>query len=351
MFNIFVHPPTLDKHSYMLRDYKETLLAIQQLYTYYSKAGFRVHNDHILVRLIKFLFSSYSDDDQYMRAIQAQLSMVGTLGLGTEYRSGRLLDDPFVGGLHKCLIYIEDTSTANTFPVTVVQHPFTHTSLPLLNGKMLEKDMKDDALESHVSTYSISVRSLMLRFKHYMSDATVDPNIRSVAHFVHSRVLSTMFLSFYQLALWNRMWYPLIDLPIVDAVNRHPVKILNLKNASISRHNTVKELRSIGLVSYSEILAWQFRRGYALSTLGKLPAGVHIYRPTAAFAWFSRVDMIRALLLLGQHSLYTRQRDVIRELEYQYQLTTNGRFIADPSLRTRITSHLESMLDSLSFVK
>lgn len=350
MFNLFTHPIELPKHTYLSRDYLQVLHSMKTLQAYYKQSGARVHNQHIIVILINVLMNGYDDPDKFIRSVRAQLRTVNILGLNTEYRPGIIMDDPFIGGLHKCMIYLEDGTSSRDVPVKVIHHPFTHINLPLLDGKMVERDLGADMFESYVSTYSISATSLMMRYRQYLATTSVDEAFRGPAHFVHSVVLPMMTPSFFQLSLWNRLWYPIAEKPVVDAPNRNPVKTLNLLHASIKTHNNVKLLRGTGVVSYAEVLAWQFRRGYGLGMLGVLPKGVNIYRPTAAYAWFSRVEMIRGLLLIGQHRMRMRQGDYIRELNYQLQLTLNGKLIHTGVLRDRIIPQIKSMTDALDFV-
>lgn len=350
MFNLFASPLVTNKQTYLERDYREVLVSIQTLFTYYASTNYRVHNDHILVRVINLLMNSYTDDRQFIKSVQVQTDSVGLLGINTAYRAGRILDDPFVGGLHKCMIYLDETSMTNVSPVRVLSHPFTHTRLPLLDGKMLELDLEHDIYNSYVSTYAISSTSLMFKYKRYLETMPKDSAMTGPAHFVYTRVLPHMLLSFYQLSLFNRLAYPLQDKRIIDAPNRHRLKTLNLTYANQDKQNSVRELRSYGIAQYSDILLWQLRRGYGLSPLGTLPPSLHIYRPTAAIAWLSRADMITSLLLIGGSNVYKKQGEYIRELNYQYKLTLNGRFITDPEARAYLNPLLTTLLDAQAFI-
>ena len=351
MFTLFTNPTYAKQEPYMLRDFSEVVAAMQTLVDYYLHSNYYVSNAHILVRLINMLMAEYKDIDVFDRAIKANAQSVGIIGINTQYRVGTLLDDPFVGGMNKCMLYLDEYSNRGHAPVTVTWHPYTHVNLPLLDGAQLEQDLGEDLFASNVCTYSISLRGLMYGYRKYLLDGDEGRPIISPGHYVHSRVLPRMMPSFYHLSLWNRVWNPLANRKVVDAPNRHRVKTINLYHADIPLHNNLKAMRSVNITAYAELLNWQKRRGYGFSPVGVLPAGVNIYRPTAAFAWFSRVDLIQSLILLGGHALYIRQGDLLRELMYQYSLTTKGRFIANPEQRLRLQPMFEQMLNAATTAK
>lgn len=350
MFKLFTQQMEKPATTFMSRDFAETMKAVSVLYKYYGNSAYYVNNQHILVRLINFLMSATPDnDDMFLRAIKSNAQQVGPLGIGTQYRAGELMLDPFVGGMNHCLIYLDEHSS-RIAPVTVTYHPFTLVNLPILDGEMVEKDLGADKLTSQVCTYTVSLRALMFGYRQYLR--TTDPTTRRVgpAHYIYTRVLPPMMLSFYHLALWNRLWYPLAKKPIVDAPNRHRVKVLNLYHSDIARHNNVHDLRSVSQVTYQDLLGWQMRRGYGLHYFTHLPAGVNIYRPTAAFAWFSRVNIIRSLLLLGDKGMYRREGTLIRELMFQYNLTQSGKFILDKSQLREINPLFNQLLEAIDLV-
>lgn len=351
MFTLFTNPTYAKQNPYMLRDFSEVVNAMKILNEYYLHRNYYVNNAHILVRLINLLMAEHSDIDVFDRAIKANAQTVGIIGINTQYRVGALLDDPFTGGLNKCMLYLDEYSNRSHTPVTVIWHPFTHVNLPILDGEQLEQDLDKDLYASNVCTYSVSLRGLMYGYRKYLIEATQTDSIRSPGHYVYSRVLPRMIPSFYHLSLWNRLWNPLVNRIVVDAPDRHKVKTINLYHSDIPLHNSLTALRSVNITTYADLLNWQMRRGYGFSPIGILPNGVNIYRPTAAFAWFSRVDLIQGMLLLGGSALYKRQGDLLRELNFQYSLTTKGRFIANPDQRLRLQPMFDQMLSAIDAVK
>jgi len=351
MFTLFTNPTYAKQDPYMLRDFEQTVSSMQTLIHYYTHSNYYVNNAHILVRLINLLMAEYKSIDIFDRAIKSNSQSAGIIGINTQYRVGALMDDPFTGGLNKCMLYLDEYSNRNHTPVTVTWHPFTHVNLPILDGSQLEQDLGSDLYASNVCTYSVSLRGLMYGYRKYLVEAVEGSPIISPGHYVYTRVLPRMIPSFYHLALWNRIWNPLVKRIVVDAPNRHRVKTINLYHSDIPMHNSLKAMNAVNITAYAELLNWQKRRGYGFSPMGVLPPGVNIYRPTAAFAWFSRVDLIQSLLLLGGNALYIRQGELLRELNFQYNLTTKGRFIADPEQRLRLQPMFEQMLSAAEAVK
>ena len=345
MFQLFTEDlPSPPKPSYMVRDYLQVVEAITKLKQYYKQSTFQVKNSHVLVKMIELLWSNYADEDDFIKDVKNASAGVGQVGISTRYRQGQILNDVFTGGMGKCLIYLDTDSLASAPPITCCYHPHTLVNLPILNGVMPAHDLGLNSLK--VSTYVVNLNSIMLGYKHYRY---YNSHHGSIAKYVHNYCLPEMMESFYHLSLWNRLFYG-NNTPNGKAT--HPLTTpLLLQNANMGNYNSKAGMKGSQFPTYTSILQWPKRRGYAHHSHLSLPNGCGIYRPTAAFAWVSRAPIIYGLINLGGKDLYNLEQDHLRALELQWALTLSGKFVNLGFINTLVAKQMLAVNDALTKLK
>lgn len=317
---------------YYRHEFRNTLRSIMAVNDYYKTSNRSVLNTHPVVKLIDMVYVNTPDINTYRRQVIGSLGDIAPLlDIGTLYRPGKLMGDEFVGGVSRCMMWVnlDHRTSEYTAPIEVVSHPYTNTSLPILNGTFVQTPPRGVL---PVTTYIINGWALMRGFFHYMQQMEDVPH-KGPRHYVHSIVLPQMLYSWWQHAMWNQCWYEEAGIPLTTEGNNIPIGTLQLRHSQIDIVNAPAEWKRFSRNGYEELLRYPVERGYALYRLLQMPAEITLTRTTAAFLWMSRIRDIHGLITVGGKALVRKDKMLINKLGYEQRITKIGGFLQGAELQ------------------
>ena len=249
---------------------QELLRSLNTVTSFYHRFPSRIDGSHFLIKVLYGIGVNRDQPlDRYYGYVTAKaMNHAMALGMTSSISKGKLFDGIFYGGDTKEILIGHDedfdfekaaASWQELEPIRVLHHPKSDLNMNVPDGTTTSS-------EDGLAVIAINIPMLLIQYREFMkreqmiAEATGE-SPRGVQHFIFSYPLTNMLRSHLDVAIFNRLYNTLFDIPfgqsskkhsfyITDSSNRLNIvqrKQVELLRKSTKRFDTI--MRSIPMVS------------------------------------------------------------------------------------------------------
>lgn len=282
----------------------------------------------LLISIINAIGTGHelSDRDYYLWVVRQTLPVSQNLGITSSASAGKIHKNQFYGpGIREVLMsYSEsfdyDQAAINwrtLQPVTVLSHPISDTSIPILTGIN-----PTDA--TGYAVISINIPLLMVQYRSFRAfESQFQEQGLAATNFVHRFVLPSMFASHLDYSLFNRFYNHYFDKPQTKGEYKHPIYFTN-RNARVdSIYGDIVRYAKSSNLSFNRFLkSVPLAHEDTLLTLSRLPDFYRNRNVNWALT-LARLDLLELLLANNRNNKGDQNRTAVNSIQRHAMLYQN----------------------------
>lgn len=282
--------------------------SLKTVISYYRRFAYRVDGSHFLIKLLYAAGVNRNQPlDRFYSYVSAKAMNVSmALKMTSPIYKGQLFNGVFYGGDTKEILiahddYFDYEQAAKNWeelePIKVLYHPKSDLGFNIPDGESYSE-------EDGIAVIAINIPMLVIQYREFMlredlKTANTGESPKGVTHFIYSYPLTNMLRSHLDVAIFNRLYNALFDIPCCESNKKHSFYVtdstrrlnqVQAKQLDILRKSTKRfdvMMKSIPLISCED-----------MSKLVELPD----VAPTRQVIWgliLSRMKMLSFLFNAG----------------------------------------------------